>query len=198
VLDTLFHALVRYAAPVLVFTSEEVWATRFPDAESVHLLEWPTLPLTRHPSESWDPPLAEGTSSSRDPSLRWDDDLVEKWTTLRSLRSEMSELIEPLRRNKIVGSSLEVQVILERDGSADDDAFAALISSVDFAEIVIVSSVEISEFAKPLHKIEGIEAPTKYIVTKTTHHKCGRCWRHLPEVSEDGELCGRCEGVVNG
>jgi isoleucyl-tRNA synthetase len=198
VLDTLFHALVRYAAPVLVFTSEEVWATRFPDAESVHLLEWPTLPLTRHPSESWDPPLAEGTSSSRDPSLRWDDDLVEKWTTLRSLRSEMSELIEPLRRNKIVGSSLEVQVILERDGSADDDAFAALISSVDFAEIVIVSSVEISEFAKPLHKIEGIETPTKYIVTKTTHLKCGRCWRHLPEVSDDGELCGRCEGVVNG
>ena len=32
VLDTLFHALVRYAAPVLVFTSEEVWGTRYPDA----------------------------------------------------------------------------------------------------------------------------------------------------------------------
>ena len=31
-LDTLFHALVRYAAPVLVFTSEEVWGTRFPEA----------------------------------------------------------------------------------------------------------------------------------------------------------------------
>ena len=41
VLDTLFHALVRYAAPVLVFTSEEVWGTRYPDAGSVHLLEWP-------------------------------------------------------------------------------------------------------------------------------------------------------------
>ncbi len=41
VLDTLFHALVRYAAPVLVFTAEEVWGTRFPEAGSVHLLEWP-------------------------------------------------------------------------------------------------------------------------------------------------------------
>ncbi len=41
VLDILFHAMVRYAAPVLVFTAEEVWGTRFPDASSVHLLEWP-------------------------------------------------------------------------------------------------------------------------------------------------------------
>ncbi|MDP3781984.1 MAG: class I tRNA ligase family protein, partial [Sphingopyxis sp.] len=43
VLDTIFQALVRYAAPVLVFTSEEVWGTRYPDASSVHLLEWPEL-----------------------------------------------------------------------------------------------------------------------------------------------------------
>src|SRR3569623_1985898 len=45
VLDILFHALVRYAAPILVFTAEEVWQSRFPDDErSVHLLEWPELP----------------------------------------------------------------------------------------------------------------------------------------------------------
>ena len=43
VLDTLFHALVRWLAPVLVFTSEEVWGTRYPDAGSVHLLEWPEI-----------------------------------------------------------------------------------------------------------------------------------------------------------
>ena len=35
-------------------------------------------------------------------------------------------------------------------------------------------------------------------VAKTSNHKCGRCWRHLPEVTEDGALCDRCEGVVNG
>jgi isoleucyl-tRNA synthetase len=44
VLDILFHALVRYAAPVLVFTSEEVWQTRFPDADSVHFSDWPLIP----------------------------------------------------------------------------------------------------------------------------------------------------------
>ena len=35
-------------------------------------------------------------------------------------------------------------------------------------------------------------------VVKTANHKCGRCWRHLPEVREDGGLCDRCEAVVNG
>src|SRR3546814_5778825 len=44
VLDTLFHALVRYAAPVIPFTAEEVWQSRFPSEEgSVHFLEWPEV-----------------------------------------------------------------------------------------------------------------------------------------------------------
>ena len=33
-------------------------------------------------------------------------------------------------------------------------------------------------------------------VTRTSAHKCGRCWRHLPEVAEDGALCDRCDSVV--
>jgi isoleucyl-tRNA synthetase len=35
-------------------------------------------------------------------------------------------------------------------------------------------------------------------VARTHHHKCGRCWRHLPEVTEDGTLCARCDKVVSG
>jgi isoleucyl-tRNA synthetase len=34
------------------------------------------------------------------------------------------------------------------------------------------------------------------MVTRTSDSKCGRCWRHLPDVAEDGALCGRCDGVV--
>jgi isoleucyl-tRNA synthetase len=54
VLDILFHALIRYAAPVLVFTAEEVWKSRFADA-GVHLLEWPVVPNVARPSAiEWD------------------------------------------------------------------------------------------------------------------------------------------------
>ena len=176
VLDTLFHALVRYAAPVLVFTSEEVWATRFPAEPSVHLLEWPILPLARHPSASWDPMADEGLSLSRDPRLRWDDELVAKWTEARVLRQRVNESIEPLRRDKTIGSSLEADVLLQSNPTTFDQQ--------ELAEIFISASVETDQ-------------GNVVVITKTTHHKCGRCWRHLPEVTEDGALCDRCAEVVN-
>ena len=147
VLDLLFHALVRWAAPVLVFTAEEVWAARYPEAGSVHLLEWPEVPEVEV------------------------DALISKWTAIRDQRMLANEQIEPLRREKVIGSSLEAEYIYPGDPG-----------DVDMAEILIVAAVH--------------RGPTE--VRKTENHKCGRCWRHLPEVSEDGALCGRCETVVNG
>ena len=145
VLDTLFHALVRWLAPVLVFTTEEVWGTRFPDQGSVHLLEWPVVPQV--------------------------DADEERWTKLRSLRAEVTERIEPLRRDKVVGSSLEAEVWVP----SNEDA--ALLE-----ELFITSTV---------HKGD-------WKVAKTNNHKCGRCWRHRPDVEEDGALDARCDEVVNG
>src|SRR5258708_216211 len=103
VLDILFHALVRWLAPVLVFTGEEVWGTRFPEAGSVHLLEWPVVPFLRHSRESGN--LAK--EGHLGPRFRGDDEMVERWAALRALRTEVTERIEPLRRDKVVGSSLE-------------------------------------------------------------------------------------------
>ncbi|GGB89969.1 hypothetical protein GCM10011494_05410 [Novosphingobium endophyticum] len=153
VLDTLFHALIRYAAPVIVFTAEEVWGTRYPEGGSVHLLEWPEVPAVEA-------------------------DMV-KWAELRTLREKVTEAIEPLRRDKTLGSSLQANVRIY-----DLEAILGGFINDDFlAELFIVSSVTAEQS-------EGVK------VTRTTHHKCGRCWRHLPEVSEGGALCGRCEGVV--
>ncbi|HKX91586.1 MAG TPA: isoleucine--tRNA ligase, partial [Sphingomicrobium sp.] len=146
VLDILFHALVRWLSPVLVFTTEEVWSTRYPDGGSVHLLEWPEVP-----------------------TIEADD---AKWTALRALRERVTEAIEPLRREKVLGSSLEAEV------TAPSDADPALL-----AELFITSTVR-----------NGDEVA----VIKTDNHKCGRCWRYLPEVTADGALCGRCDEVVNG
>ncbi|MGN6356149.1 MAG: isoleucine--tRNA ligase [Novosphingobium sp.] len=148
VLDTLFHALVRYAAPVLVFTSEEVWGTRYPDGGSVHLLEWPELPAAS------------------------DDALAARWETLRALRAQVLEAIEPLRREKVLGSGLEAEV-----------AVPAAAPEGDLAELFITATVRRGQG-------EGVS------VSRTDQHKCGRCWRHLPEVEHDGELCARCDEVV--
>jgi isoleucyl-tRNA synthetase len=163
VLDTLFHALVRYAAPVLVFTSEEVWRTRYPDAKSVHLLEWPEV-------------LPSAGS----------DGLATRWASLRDLRQQVTEAIEPLRREKQIGSSLAAEI----DLTIADPAMAAAIEEIDLSELFISGAVQAVS-----GRVEGGSVTVK--VRATLDDKCGRCWRHLPEVAEDGALCGRCAEVVN-
>ncbi|WP_033920231.1 isoleucine--tRNA ligase [Sphingomonas sp. 37zxx] len=152
-LDVLFHAMVRYAAPILCFTAEEVWQARFPsDDGSVHFLEWPELPAI--PAD-----LKLGTD----------------WDGVRALREQVTEAIEPLRREKTVRSSLEAEVTLP-DLPLSPDALA---------EIFISGQV---------HPGESLA------ITRTEKHKCGRCWRHLPEVVDEvaggSGLCNRCAEVV--
>lgn len=146
VLDELFQGLVRWLAPVLVFTTEEVWGTRYPGAKSVHLAEWPEIP---------DVPADDG-----------------RWAKLRELRTQVTEAIEPLRRDKVIGSSLQAVVTVPALAASPDE----------LAELFIVSSVKGGDALR---------------VEETENHKCGRCWRYLPEVKEDGELCARCEDVLD-
>jgi isoleucyl-tRNA synthetase len=157
VLDSVFHALVRWLSPVLCFTSEEVWQTRYPDGGSVHLLDWPEI------DSGWR-----------------DEALASKWAVIRVTRENVTESIEPLRREKVIGSSLEAKVLYpaEQLDFTDEDLD-------DLAEIYIVSEV-----------VPGDSQTIE--VSRTDRPKCGRCWRHLPEVPEDGELCARCDEVVNG
>jgi len=160
VLDLLFHALVRYAAPVLVFTTEEVWLSRYPeDGEpdedgqrgSVHLLEWPSVP-------------AITVDSAR-------------WSQLRALRDSVNEAIEPLRRDKTIRSSLEAEVVVPAAAVPEG------VSDEQLAELFITATVTRGQ-------------SESVIVTKTAHHKCGRCWRLLPDVAEEAALCGRCDDTV--
>ena len=149
VLDILFNALVRYLAPILAFTTEEAWQTRWPgETDSVHFATWPEV------DAGW-----------RDAALG------AKWDALRALRGAVTEAIEPLRREKVIGSSLEAEVTVPNPPAGD------------LEELFIVAKVSPGD---------------SIAVTRTERQKCGRCWRHLPEVREDGGLCARCTEVVGG
>ncbi|WP_394653599.1 isoleucine--tRNA ligase [uncultured Sphingomonas sp.] len=149
VMDVLFHALVRYAAPILAFTAEEVWQARFPSEDgSVHFLEWPELP-----------------------ALPGDDAVSTNWADVRRLRAQVTEAIEPYRREKTIRSSNEAEVTVP-ELPLDADLLA---------EVFIVAKVTQGD---------------AIIVKRTGYEKCGRCWRHLPEVAQDGALCNRCASVV--
>ena len=159
VLSILFEALVRYAAPVVVFTAEEVWASRYPGAQSIHLEEWPII------NDAWN-----------------DSMLADRWQPMLAARADIVEAIEPLRREKVIRSSLEALVTYPVAALDAEMPGGAAIDLELLAEFAIVSFVAEGE---------------SLMVAKTDYHKCGRCWRHLPEVTEDGDLCGRCEGVVH-
>ncbi|MEW4468538.1 isoleucine--tRNA ligase [Parasphingorhabdus sp. JC815] len=152
VMDILFHALTRYIAPVLVFTAEEIWQSRFPgEDDSIHLKEWPDV------DSAWT-----------------DAALAGKWESIRTARNTITEAIEPLRREKTIRSSLEAEVTYPMSDLPMDAS--------ELAELSIVAEVR-----------DG----SAITVTKTAHNKCGRCWRLLPDVTEDGALCDRCDKVLN-
>jgi isoleucyl-tRNA synthetase len=150
-INDIFHMLIRYTAPVLPFTAEEVWQQFAPDAPSVHLLE----------------------------AVEWPEVTVDeaRWKGLRALREQVTEAVEPLRRDKVVRSSLEAEVTVP--ANAVPEGF----SDEDLAELFITATVR---------RGDG----ENVTVTRTQDHKCGRCWRLLPEVAEDGDLCARCDDVV--
>jgi isoleucyl-tRNA synthetase len=156
-LDILLDALVRWLSPVLVFTAEEVWTCWKPGMGSVQLLEWPAI------------------------DAGWRDDaLAARWQQLRALRGLATLAIEPARRDKLIGSSNAASLKIAA-GHAD----AALLASVDFAELAIIADAEVA--IDPT-----LETGIRIGVEASAHDKCARCWRHLPDVATETGLCGRC------
>ena len=170
VLDQLFQCLVTWFAPVLSFTCEEVWQTRYPsDESSVHLLNFPTIPA------------------------EWrNDGLAAKWARIRRVRRVVTGALEVERREKRIGSSLQAapSVCL-----TDDDL--AAIGEVDMAQLCITSQIDLNTDAEPSDGYSLEEIPGIAVIAKLAQgEKCERCWQVLPEVSDNGGLCNRCHSVV--
>src|SRR5690606_9638359 len=117
VLNALFDCLTAWLAPVLVFTMEECWLQRHPEADSsVHLRVFPDLP------DHWR-----------------DDALAERWQRIRTVRRVVTGALEFERREKRIGSSLEAAPRVH----ITDPALLAALDGQDFAEIAITSAVEV-------------------------------------------------------
>ena len=173
--DEIFRRVVSWLAPMLCFTMEEAWLLRFPgESESVHLHTFPETPA------SWSAPS-----------------LIEKWNRIRSLRRVVTGALEIARRDKVIGASLEAAPVLY----VADEADAAILNGVDFAEIAITSGAHVTTRKPPA---DAFGLPEVAGVAAVFHHaegdKCARCWMILPEVGKNGahpDLCNRCAGAVD-
>jgi isoleucyl-tRNA synthetase len=170
-------ALVRLLAPILSFTSEEVWQylikTPSP-AESVHLAQFPGA--------------AEILGDAGIPAT--DAKLDEEWMTLRSVRDEVLKALEEARNSKLIGTGLEAQVVI----TAADPVYSLLQRhAVGLRYLFIVSAVSV---------LQGSGNGTSSLhveVKKADGLKCERCWNYSTRVGEDKAnptLCERCSAVL--
>ena len=159
--------LTRLMAPILSFTADELW--RFmPGApeESVHLALFPTGPELE---------------------ALVDRELLGRWSTLINLREQVLAQIEPLRKNKQIGSSLQAKVVL----SGPETELASLRPYLaDLPMLFIVSEVELKPGPAAT---ETSGAQPTITIERAGGVKCERCWRYVHSVSSEPEGSGLCE-----
>ncbi len=159
VIAKLFDCLVTWLAPMLPFTTEEAWLSRYPDAESVHLAQFPEIPAN------------------------WKNDALEaKWEKIRKVRTVVTGALEVERREKRIGSSLEAAPVVH---IADADLLAAL-KDQDFAEICITSAITVVGDEGPADGFRLPEVPKVVVEQKLAEGvKCARSWRITTDVGSD-------------
>jgi isoleucyl-tRNA synthetase len=168
VIDAVFDCLTAWLAPILVFTMEECWLERHSGAtESVHLRLFPEVPAA------------------------WADAaLAEKWEKVREVRRVITGALEIVRKDKIIGSSLEAAPRLY----VTDPELRAALDGVDLAEIAITSFLDLEDGAIPadaftIPEVRGVGV----VFDRADAHgrQCLRSRRFFAEADMEGELSKR-------
>lgn len=179
------EAMVRWLAPILSFTAEEIWQYLPGKREaSVFLNEWYSLPFS-----FVDDPLQ---------SIYQKYDRQTYWNELIQIRNEVNKVIEKARISGELGSSLEAEVELYvKENSQLYIILSALKNELRF---VLISSDAKLLTSKPpkqasLFKINAQELAINVISTVGKKTKCARCWHRRSDVGKDPkhpEICLRC------
>ncbi|MBR4892566.1 MAG: isoleucine--tRNA ligase [Clostridia bacterium] len=171
-------SLVKLLAPVLAFTTEEIWAnmphTSKDDSYSVIFNDMPSFKEELN-----------------------DVSLLEKWERISKLKDAVSKGLEIARTNKVIGHSLGASVTLYADGELLD-----FIKSIekDLETVFIVSDVKIKALGEAEDAIDCEDVlGLKVKVSQAEGEKCERCWMIKTSVGENKDhptLCSRCADAL--
>ena len=178
----LFHiaeALVRWVAPILAFTAEEIWQYLPGErSESVFLTTW------------------------YDGLFELDADAElgrEFWAEAMAVKAAVNKELENQRNAKTIGGGLQAEVTLYAE-----DALAAQMAKLgdELRFVLITSYASLAPLADAQADAVDSELPgLKLRVVKSAHGKCVRCWHFRADVgqhAEHPEICGRCIDNVHG
>jgi isoleucyl-tRNA synthetase len=164
VLDQLFHCLTTWWAPILTFTMEEVWLSRFDgEGSSVHLMQFAKTP------DEWHQP-----------------EIAKKWDMIRNVRRVVTGALELERAEKRIGSSLEAAPTVYVELDAAD---IATLRASDFAEVCITSDISIAEGAGPKNAFRLDDVKNVAVVPgKAEGQKCARSWKISKDIGKDKDF----------
>ncbi|HNJ77578.1 MAG TPA: class I tRNA ligase family protein, partial [Azospira sp.] len=155
---------LKLMAPILSFTAEEAWQEFSKGSDSIMLETWQPLPAQDGEAE-----------------------LLAKWAQIRTVRGEVTKVLEDLRIEGKIGAPLQASVTIAADG----DKYAALASlGDDLKYVFIVSAANV------------VQAATEQVTASPlAHAKCERCWHVREDVGANAahaDLCGRCVSNLHG
>ncbi|WDP86214.1 MAG: isoleucine--tRNA ligase [Desulfobacter sp.] len=173
----ILDALVRIMAPILPFTSEEIYTHMSLEngpKESIHLEDMVVV------DKAWE-----------------NQELAAKWENIRALRAEVTKALEEARTAKLIGHPLDAAVEIKLPKGELADQVANLPEALN--DILIVSQAKIVD-ALEGDVFEGREIEGLAIrVTKAVGEKCERCWRFDTQIGSHADYptaCPRCANAL--
>lgn len=179
------EALVRWMAPIMSFTADEIWnempATLpggEPRGQYVFTQEW------------YDSLFALEESEELGNAF---------WSDMQKVRGAVNKLLENARAEKVIGGSLQAEVTLFADPS-----LAEKINKLDdeLRFVLLTSAAVVKPLAEKSDSAQATDIEGLFVdVNATSNEKCDRCWHHTPDVGTIAgheTICGRCVSNVDG
>ncbi|HDR1925230.1 TPA: isoleucine--tRNA ligase [Pasteurella multocida] len=167
------EALVRWIAPVLSFTADEIWQY-IPGERGEFVFT----------EEFYNGLFALDANEQMNDAY---------WQQVITLRNEVNRVLEQARNDKIIGAALEAELTIYAN-----DTYAPLLAKLqnELRFVLLTSKAEV----KPLADADVTEGEVKGFavkVVRSANHKCPRCW-HYSDSKDAESLCSRCDENVNG
>jgi len=168
----ILSALTRVIAPIIPFTSEEIWEA---------------IPLHEEHAAGEQPSVFLGDFPQ--PQPQWlDQALARRWERIWEIRAEVTKALEARRKSGEIGHSLDARVVISAGGG--DAELLESVGEEALASLYIVSQVELA----------GIDSDTLEVaVLGPLGSKCSRCWNYAESVgghADHPEICDRCHAAV--
>ncbi|GEA61655.1 isoleucine--tRNA ligase [Vibrio comitans] len=173
------EALVRWMAPIMSFTADEIWNEMPGERDKfVFTGEWFDGLFG----------LAEGEELNN-----------EFWADVQQVRASVNKLLEEARKEKLIGGALQAEITLYAD-----DALASKLNKLgdELRFVLLTSRADVASVTDKPDTAQQTETEGLFVqVNATELEKCDRCWHHTADVGtiEGHEtICGRCVSNVEG